>query len=169
MRAPLASSSSPCEPVFMTIVSFSDLTPAPPGSSCHPTKLGASMATAIRRSSARDSQELVSGLGQPSDHKPRHGGVDQRLTGGAKPLVVLSQAPVVGDPREGALGHPTTRQLLQGRPLRQLAEVHLSPLLEPLPRPDPQDLLRRRLRGAVDHLDLQAERLLAPNPCRARG
>ncbi len=58
------------------------------------------MATVIRRSSARDSKELVSGVGQPSDHKPRHDGVDQRLTGGAKPLVVLSQAPVVGDPRE---------------------------------------------------------------------
>src|SRR5918998_6168402 len=149
MRAPLASSSSPCEPVFMTIVSFSDLTPAPPGSSCHPTKLGASMATAIRRSSARDSQELVSGLGQPSDHKPRHGGVDQRLTGGAKPLVVLSQAPVVGDPREGALGHPTTRQLLQGRPLRQLAEVHLSragALTYPAP-PRPTAMLPEALRG----------------------
>src|SRR5919199_4000137 len=158
MLAPLASSSSPCDPMFMVIVSFYNSTPALTGSSCHPTKLGASSATAIRRSMVRDSQDNVSGVSQPLDHEPRHGGVDQRLTGSAKPLVVVSQTPVVGEPREGALGHPTARQLLEGRPLRQLAGVHLSPLPEPLPRPDPQDLLRRRLRGVVDHLDLQAER-----------
>jgi hypothetical protein len=36
----------------------------------------------------------------------------------------------------------------------------MMPLLEPLPRPHPQDLLGSRLRGVVYDLDLHAERLL---------
>src|SRR3712207_7573817 len=43
-------------------------------------------------------------------HKPRHRRVHEGLSSGAQPLVVFAHAPVVGDPREGALHHPTPRQ-----------------------------------------------------------
>ena len=65
-------------------------------------------------------------------------------------------------PREGALRNPPARQVLEGRARRQLAEIHLSSFLEPLPRPDPQDFLGRRLGGAVHHLDFHAERAFRP-------
>src|SRR3712207_3315677 len=99
---------------------------------------------------------------QPPRHQPRHRRVDESLSGRAQPLVVLAHAPVVAHPREGAFRHPASREVLEGRALGQLAKVHLAPLPEPFPRPDPQDLLWWRLGGAVDHLDLHTERLLRP-------
>src|SRR5215218_6639413 len=40
---------------------------------------------------------------QPPHHEPRHRGVDEGLSGCARPLVVFGHPPVVADPREGAL------------------------------------------------------------------
>src|SRR5215208_4615353 len=88
--------------------------------------------------------------------------MDERLTRRAQPFVVLRHASVVRDPREGALGDPSPRKVLEIRTLRQFAQVHLVTFLEPLPCPHPQYLLRRWLRGAVYDLNLQAECPLRP-------
>lgn len=64
-----------------------------------------------------------------------------------KPLVGRSMPP-------RSRGHQ-----IEGRALGQLTEVHLTPLLEPLPRPDPQGLLRRL--GVAVHA---AERGRRPTP-----
>jgi site-specific DNA recombinase len=64
--------------------------------------------------------------------------------------------------RSDYLGHPASGEVLEGRALRQLLQVHLAAVLEPLPRPEPENLFGWRLRGAVDHLHLHTERLLRP-------
>src|SRR5918997_5551722 len=97
--------------------------------------------------------------GKPPRQQARHGQVDEGLARRAQPLVVLSHAPIVGDPGEGALRDPSSRQALEGRTLRQLLEIYLLALLEPLSGPDPQELLRRRLGGAVHDRDLHAQSL----------
>ena len=71
--------------------------------------------------------------GKPPRHQARHGQVDESLARRAQTLVVLSHAPVVGDPGEGALRDPPSRQVLEGRTLGQLLEIYLLALLEPLP------------------------------------
>ena len=59
--------------------------------------------------SARDCLETLRTSEAPH-HKPRHRHVDEGLPGGAQPLVIFGHPPVVRDPSEGALHHPTPRQ-----------------------------------------------------------
>src|SRR3712207_6237160 len=96
----------------------------------------------------------VLSTGQPPNHQPRHRRMDERFASRAQMLVILRHAPVVRDPSEGALRNPASRQVLEAGSERQPTEVHLVPLLEPLPRPREQHLLRRRLRGSIHNLYL---------------
>src|SRR5215217_6964008 len=83
--------------------------------------------------------------GQPSYHQPRHRRIDERLPRGAQPLVVLAQPTVVGDPGEGALHHPPTRQHPETPRRHQPLPIHLLALPSLLFRPDLGHLLGDRL------------------------
>src|SRR5215210_6350000 len=74
--------------------------------------------------------------GQPPHHKPRHRRVDERLPGGAQPLVISGHPPVVRDPSEGALHHPTPRQHPETPRRHEPLPVHRLSLLGPLHGPN---------------------------------
>jgi hypothetical protein len=69
-----------------------------------------------------------------------------------------------GDPGEGALHHPPTRQDLKTPRRYQPLPVNLLALLGPLLRPDLGYLLGDRLFGLAHHLHAQAQDLLGPPP-----
>src|ERR671920_765806 len=88
---------------------------------------------------------------QPPQHKPRHRRIDERLSGGAQPLVVLRHSTVVRDPGERSLYDPPTWQDLEASGQHQALPVHLLDLLGPLLCPDLSHLFRYRLRGLAHH------------------
>src|SRR3712207_3477027 len=99
---------------------------------------------------------------QPPYHETGHRRVDERLTGGAQPLVVLAHPPVLREPREGAL-HPAPRQYHVPSRRHQLLPIGLLSLLGPLlPRPGASCLFRDGLGRAEHDLDTQTEDLLRP-------
>src|SRR5215218_4258255 len=100
--------------------------------------------------------------GQSPRHEPRHRRVDEGLSGGAQPLVVLGHAPVVGDPREGPLHHPPSGQDSETPGRHELLPIHRLTLLGPLLGPQLCHLLGDRLLGLAYHLHAQAHRLLGP-------
>jgi transposase len=50
-------------------------------------------------------------MGQTPHHQPYHRGIHKRFCAGAQPLVVLAHPPVLGEPGEGPLHHPSTRSM----------------------------------------------------------
>src|SRR5215207_11349576 len=64
------------------------------------------------RTSENSPSETVwkfSDTSQPPHHQPNHGRVDERFRASAKSLVILAHSPVLAQPREGPLNHPSTR------------------------------------------------------------
>src|SRR5215213_11183887 len=102
--------------------------------------------------------------GQPPHHNPRHRRVNEGLSGGTQPLVVFGHPPVVADPREGALHHPSPRQHPETPRRHEALPVQLLALLGPLPGPALGHLLGDRLLRLAHHLDAHAEDLLCPPP-----
>src|SRR5215207_11091710 len=79
-----------------------------------------------------------------------------------QPLIVFTHAPVLAQPREGALHHPAPRQNLKAPAWEKPLPVDLPTLLRPFFCPYPCHLLRRRLRTTMHDLDTQPELLLYP-------
>src|SRR5918995_6570895 len=69
---------------------------------------------------------------QPPQHKPRHRRIDESLSGGAQPLVVLRHSTVVRDPGERSLYDPPTWQDLEASGQHQALPAHLLDLFGPL-------------------------------------
>src|SRR5918994_489798 len=102
--------------------------------------------------------------GQPPYHEPRHRRVDEGLTCGAQPLVILGHPPVVAYPCEGTLYHPPPWQHLEAFGRHEPLPVHHYALLGPLRGPQLGHLLGDRFLGLAHHLHAQVQSLLCPTP-----
>src|SRR5215203_4920361 len=81
-----------------------------------------------------------------------------------KPLVVLAQPPVLPQPREGALHHPTPRQSHVPPRRHQLLPVDLLALLGPIPCPNLGNILVYLLRRLPHRPKLLPYTTLGPSP-----
>src|SRR5918998_6303350 len=99
---------------------------------------------------------------QPPYHEPPHRDIDERFSSGAQPLVVLAHAPVLREPREGALHHPAPRQYHEPSRRHQLLPIDLLALLGPLLCPGASYLFRDGLGRTADDLYTQTQDLLNP-------
>src|SRR5262249_50572379 len=106
------------------------------------------------------------GAGQPPEHQPAHGDVQQRLAHLAQPLVVLAKAPALAAPRKRALHHPPPRKdAAEAGPLgRQPAPLEWSRVASH-PEWDP---FAARLGWVLHHLDGPAQLTLDPRLPAAR-
>src|SRR5215211_611329 len=116
----------------------------------------------LRRIPLLETVWKFSDTSQAPHHQTDHGRVDERFCASTKPPVVVAHPPVLRDPREGALHHPTPRKCFEASLWHQLLPIDLLALLGPLFSPDHRHLLRNGLFGLTYDLHTQAQNFFGP-------